>query len=927
MSRPQDIYYDYEARQRYLRQSAITPSRRPRPTWPPQPKAEDEAVSLAREYKPGLPDVGGKEARSRGSLDQQPIILDVYPSSSGSTASVGNRNTDIRVSDHASIKSRSSDDSLGPQTPTDSESSNQDRRYVFIPQEGIEIPLTYDEPRVPVHEKRRQPQSGREQERGRQKSVPKIDTNLPRAHSSFDVPLRLERERSPYRQAPKTRETIASGEFLLSPEAMSPKNRQSESQHHPVEAARRGLKENNKMIEVNSEPLNHLGKPSMVRHASAMAYPGEPKSTGTPQRPSVARPGHPSNLDALPVRFVPNHNEMSMLSPGSPHSPRRSSAAPLGEHSIHQRQNQPSTARMSVHSPRSSSMSYVTPPASAGTLTAKSGLQSLDAMLSSNSSDRRRASPRPSPQVSPQGSQASSPHSSPPQTPTADPSNHRDGYFSSHKPSIPTPRPSSPLVISTHHQSESSVEETKHITNSRPLQELRPSPLLPSTATERFDPLTKTRINVRSPSPANHRRSSTYSGEEIDKLRGSWKSQAEEEGPKHLSLRPAELHQRRRSFSAIPDPPSVKADQSRMAAPAGAADSRHLSLKSPASSRAASVGAPPANLPPCPRPNPVAGYIDWYNLRNFPGFTVCPTCLRAASETGYERYFEPSFSMAPERPLRCTFSIPWIRMAYLLMVKKRKANANLLYDMADVADRTPPCPGNRPTAREWYRISDLDSDRNISGFYACSYCVGSLETIFPVLEGVFHKSKRHHAGEERNCSLRWDSSRFATYVDSLENVASQAQEYRRAPNPYQFLELLKSMGPIRSCSRDDMVRGQAWHIIPQLPEFTACAECYEDVIWPAVARGSDLASRFNRKPKVIEVPHAAVSCQLYSTRLREMFREACETQGYEYLRKMALKRHKIERDLQNRIVEAQRYPRAQREKAMAEIVEQWQEWE
>ncbi|KAL9035317.1 MAG: hypothetical protein Q9214_006639, partial [Letrouitia sp. 1 TL-2023] len=297
MSRPQDIYYDYEARQRYLRQSARAPSRRSRTTWPPPPKAEDEAVSLAHEYKPGLPDIGGREARSRGSLDQQPVILDVCSSSSGSTASVGNRNTEIRFGDRASIKSRSSDDSLGPQTPIDSESSNQDRRYVFIPQEGIEIPLTYDEPRVPVHEKRRQSQSGREQERGRQKSVPKIDTNLPRAHSSFDVPLRLERERSPYRQAPKTRETVASGEFLLSPEAMSPKNRQSESRHHPVEAARRGLKESNqKTAEADIKPSNRPGKPSMVRHASAMAYPGEPKATGTPQRPSVVKAGRPSDL-------------------------------------------------------------------------------------------------------------------------------------------------------------------------------------------------------------------------------------------------------------------------------------------------------------------------------------------------------------------------------------------------------------------------------------------------------------------------------------------------------------------------------------------------------------------------------------------------------------------------------------------------------
>ncbi|KAI4178280.1 MAG: hypothetical protein L6R41_008455, partial [Letrouitia leprolyta] len=79
MPRPQDIYFDYNARQQHLREQARAPSRRSKKRWPPFPSAEEEVVSLAQELEPDSPDPGGKEARSRGTLDQQPIILDVNP--------------------------------------------------------------------------------------------------------------------------------------------------------------------------------------------------------------------------------------------------------------------------------------------------------------------------------------------------------------------------------------------------------------------------------------------------------------------------------------------------------------------------------------------------------------------------------------------------------------------------------------------------------------------------------------------------------------------------------------------------------------------------------------------------------------------------------------------------------------------------------
>ncbi|KAI4174371.1 MAG: hypothetical protein LQ343_002305 [Gyalolechia ehrenbergii] len=854
MSRPQDIYFDYNARQQYLRERARAPSRRPRKRWPPLPWAEEEVVSLAQELEPDSPDAGGKEARSRGALDQQPIILEIdlpVPK----TRPLPRKEMEAKLRDIDSEEdSTSSDESTGPETPTNSSSEdekrNRDRRYVFIPQEGVEIPLTYDEPRTPIHAKRSESHAPAGPPRGR-RIVPKLDTDISRAKSSHDVPIQMERERSPYSSAPRTRETRFSGEFLLSPEAMRPKIR-----HHDS-------------LKIDAH------------------FPVSPRKASD------------SGSDGLSVKLPP-----------SAHHLRQSS----------------------VPSPRALPACTDKAPSPSMALPNFAGQQSLNAMLSGSLSDRRRASPRNSPRSSPQGSPSSSPLTSPPRTPPAEAGNRKLSYMESVKGSGSNPRPSSPL-----HPSQPS-KATDHLNyggsesrNLRPPIRSRQTSPLPSAVEAHLEPNPAPRIDIRSPSrsPSRHRRYSTYGGDD-QRSRRQPSSVPEAQASLRTdpnTLRPNGLEQRRRSSSTVDTRPQLTVDASRAQETVGSPQSRLLSIKSPTSAHAASVGAPPPTLPPCSRPVPVAGYNDWYSLPDYTSFKICPTCREAVSQAGFGRHLVAATSKSPERPVRCSFSIPWIRMAYLLMVKKRRSDVDLLNDMADVAEYTPPCPGKRPMVREWYRIQDIDSDRHVPGFYACPYCIRSLETIFPVLKGVFYRSRSRHSVEEASCSLRSDSSRFATYVDLLEDTANQANEYRRAPNIYRFVELTKKMGAIPPCSRDDMLRGRVWHIIPSLPEFTACNGCYEDVVWPAVLQGSALASRFTRSPQTVGKAHVGVSCQMYSSKMRKVFLKACAEDDFDYLRKVALKRYRVERDLQNRIIEAQRLPRIQREGVMEDIVDEWQEWD
>ncbi|KAL8893622.1 MAG: hypothetical protein Q9192_005084 [Flavoplaca navasiana] len=922
MSRPQDIYFDYSTRQQHLRDRSRAPSRRPKRRWPPLPKAEDEAIALAQEFKPGPPDAGGREARLRGALDQQPIILDTDPQLLPARPSPSPRPSREKEIKHRYSSRReastSSDESSGPETPVDSdsedESRNRDRRYVFIPQDGVEIPLTYDEPRTPIHGKTPQHRARLKPERGRV-PVPKLDTNLPRAKSTHDVPLRLERERSPYRSMPKHRETPVQGEFLLSPEAMTPKPRYHENgSHQTTQPERTPMTPTHNLEERRRDSPQKPTRPSMPRQRSAMAYPGEGAA-------AMLSPAH----NALRQENITTvRREGQQTEHRTPTSPRRSSALPSPTASSRMMPPNGHVRQSSVPPPKAQPVPTDKSKAPSVSLSGFPGQQSLNAMLANPLLEQRRASPRNSP--------SSSPLSSPPRTPPTESSNRKFGYMESTRTNGPTSSPNSPLQPPPGRYSDHIIETRPDQRHVRPAIRSRQTSPLPPVAAGHLVANQAPRIDIRSPSPAVRDLSASCNdGRERSR---SQHPASPSDGPtphkQTQTLRPGNLEHRRRSSSAVDTRPRLTIDSSRAQEVIDVAKPRHLNLKSPTATRAASVGAPPATLPPCPRSVPVGGYNDWYILHDYPEFKICPSCRKAVSEAGYGRHLTAAITNNPERHVRCSFSIPWIRMAYLLMIKKRRSDVNLLYDMADVVRETDPCPGKRPSTRQWYRIDDIDSsDRSVPGFYACPYCVRSLETIFPVLKDVFHKTRANsrHSLDQKTCSLRSDSSRFATYVDLLEDTANQANEYRRAPNTYRFVELAKTMGAIPPCARDAMLRGKTWHIIPKLPEFTVCPECYEDIVWPAVLQGLPLASHFTKTPQAIGKSQGVVSCQMYSTRMRKVFKESCEDDDFDYLRKVALKRYRVERELQAKIVEAQQLPRAEREEVMEEIVDEWTDWD
>jgi len=927
--RAYDHYHEHDLSHQYPRtvprpQPPYQPCHQPRRSWPPPPQAEEESLALSREFQPARSDTSSEEAQSRGTIDQQPIILNVNVSPSV------DRTESPEVLSDSDLDSSSK--SSGPSTPIDAANRNRDQRYVYIPQEGIEIPLTYDEKREPKYAKRIPTPGTSEQGRGRTQRTerPRVETDF-ESHGSLqaDTPLR-QRAPSPYAfvPQPKPKEFHITRDHLLSPETTGPKisfakNSRRESDHKR-QAARepsRGpqlfntsAKTENACTRGEARP----SRPSMAKHASAAAYPGEPATPASATNRSLSY--HTSSEDPDDRRRRSSVSRAWYASKQDlPESPRKASTPVDRDRTLGPEKRLSAGLRPLSPPPRarSSMDGRRQPPQS---LPLGVGLGAANGLLQHVQNDGRRASPRASPVGSPVNSPIHPPWASPPGTPPSERNYKGDAVARS--PFTPlqmplqspqTPQTPSFLFSDSEHERPS----RRYAPNSR-----RTSPLPSLAPTGNYGP----QIDVRAPSPAIHRKSFSHGNEAAN--------QALYNGSRHLSLAPFDTqpsalkpptlgHRRRASSNADTRPQfnnnlaPLEVDQ----VPRSPSRSRP--------GRAVSVGAMPMALPPCPRPNPVTGYDDWYTLAGGPhAFSVCPTCQDALFNAGFERYFKPkSRRSADHDKIRCDFSVPWVRMAWTSTINKRRGDVELLYAMADIVAHERPCPGKVEETRDWYRLTDPETGKSVHDFQICPQCVRSLETLQPALRGVFHKSHGHHHRQERACSMRTDSRRFATYLNLLLETAKDAEEYRRPPNMFRFVGLAHRIAGIPECSRDNMLLDQEWYVILGLPELTVCEDCYDEAVWPAIKRDLPVATDFKRHPRCVAPPHVGISCQLYSPRMRKAFEEACQKDDMQILRNAAIQRYRAEKHLQSRNLEVQRWPKEERMRELAMLVEEWKRWE
>ena len=840
MSRPYVYNYDryeHDVRPQYpVHIPPAQPLHRPHKSWPPLPKAEDERVSLSREYKPQWTDTSSEEARFPGPVDQLPIIEDVNPRPKRNNS----YSPEESDSDSDSIKTGSSSESSGPRTPPDSSGRNEDQRYVFIPKEGIEIPLTYDEPREPRYRKAKPTQTRSDSSRGRNER-PRLDTKLENKH--LDALPPRERAPSPYTYVPqpKAKEAHAFGDHLLSPDVLSPQveiphvtKRESSGRPSVRESSRRP-----QPFEEKAEKFDD--KPRRTSHSARPPAPHDRFSTAQSGRPAaVLRSGSRSSYHHLSSDESDDNRRRSSKirdlrnnGPLPPEMSQKSYMAAVDD--LYKTPDRKSSSGLGPGPTPPRGRSAIPPPLSA----LPAGLVAASTLLPSPPLSSRRASPRASPAGSPINSPPHSPFASPSTTPPSErhqndrASKTRDLGLTPRRPSQAPPSPRSSSFFQT--ESDHDRPSRQYAPKSR-----RTTPL-PSQAPGR------PQIDVRAPSPANHQKSFSHGTDESMYAKSRHLSLAPFDIPSPSTLKPPGQGQRRRASSSADVRPQLTVNPASVT-PFTGFDSP---IRSPSGTprptlpgRAVSVGAVPLSLPPCPRANPVTGYDDWYTLAGgSSSFSVCPSCRNVMLSAGHEHHLKPKSRHTAEQQLRCDMSLPWVRSAYTSIIKNRHSNLDVLFVLAEILADKPPCPGKVEDHRDWYRLKDPDNDRSVHDFQICPCCVQQLEAVLPSLRGVFHRSRSHHS-TARVCSLRIDSKRFTTYVELLGDIAKQADDYRRPPNMYRFIELAKKLAEFPECGRDDMLLGQEWYYIPDLREFTVCEECFEEVVFPAIKQRQANCERF-----------------------------------------------------------------------------------
>lgn len=312
-------------------------------------------------------------------------------------------------------------------------------------------------------------------------------------------------------------------------------------------------------------------------------------------------------------------------------------------------------------------------------------------------------------------------------------------------------------------------------------------------------------------------------------------------------------------------------------------------------------------LPTCPRSMRSSRYDEWYTLRGFPNFDICPTCFEGVfAETNFVSDFALRKREETPRDRYCHFSSPWFRLAWLRTVQQRRRTLNLLYRLVDVTEKEEPCPENRELGIDritWYGIPEQRDGIQVSTFAICACDKKRIEVLFPSIQGYFIKISpqcRSLSADKYICSLRTSSRRFPKYLDLLAEIDADAQFHDiDRPSMKRFVQMARDCAFKNECARGKILHRKPWHFIPRLPEFTVCEECFDEVVWPAVMSKSSRDTIPRMMNKTIQlVPHedneTGSSCCLWSSRMRRVWDNAVRNNDFKYLERKALERKRAQ---------------------------------
>lgn len=314
-------------------------------------------------------------------------------------------------------------------------------------------------------------------------------------------------------------------------------------------------------------------------------------------------------------------------------------------------------------------------------------------------------------------------------------------------------------------------------------------------------------------------------------------------------------------------------------------------------------------LPVCPRPHRTRDYNEWYTLDECSSLNICPVCLDATISRSNLRRSIRRASRRDKRT-RCDFSSPWVRRAWVMALQHPSPSLDLLCQVAKLKAEGHSCPGDDNTAdTEWFTLTD--NALPIPFFDICLCDVLRIEALFPALR-VFSRNRTAplSSGVGRRCNFRADSKRLPHYLDLLAHISATAESSRRPPDMQPFIEYLSRdrRGALAPCTRDDLVLDQTWHFADKLPSLTVCGACFHGFALAFADASPGVAGRLARTPRRAPLEDEArapcgelvrgSSCQLYSQRMRRVFRKACQRDDWEYLARKVRERRAVELESQ-----------------------------
>ncbi|CRK34928.1 hypothetical protein BN1708_006564 [Verticillium longisporum] len=177
------------------------------------------------------------------------------------------------------------------------------------------------------------------------------------------------------------------------------------------------------------------------------------------------------------------------------------------------------------------------------------------------------------------------------------------------------------------------------------------------------------------------------------------------------------------------------------------------------------------------------------------------------------------------------------------------------------------------------------------------------------------------------CAMRYhpDRKRFVLYFDAMETTCDQAIAATSAPNIPSLAKTIDRISMFTECREDRPVAGENWYVMQHLPELTVCGDCYDDVVKPRILQDGQVARSFSMRPKQLSI----ATCQLYSERMREVFRKACRRNDVKYLEGKVLERQKIEASIHAELarLHKRRGQDEWTEKEMEKLISTWKKWE